>query len=125
MFIQSTCNIRSSREEEEWPAPGYTGGEGSNKRYDECEPRPGWYCTTNNESSLPPEQQQITRAPVPPLPRIPAPGDPDYVYSDYVTKRNPNDNDKEGDPIPEAIEEVQEEVEEEETKDRVPIMEIF
>lgn len=22
MFIQSTCNIRSSREEEEWPAPG-------------------------------------------------------------------------------------------------------
>ena len=26
------------------------------KRYDECEPRPGWYCTTNNESSLQPEQ---------------------------------------------------------------------
>jgi hypothetical protein len=57
--------------------------------------------------------------------KIPAPGDLYYVYPDDVTKRNPNDNDKEGDPIPEAIEEVQEEVEEEETKDRVPIMEIF
>jgi hypothetical protein len=34
--------------------------------------------------------------------KIPAPGDLYYVHPDDVTKRNPNDNDKEGDPILEA-----------------------
>ena len=40
--------------------------------------------------------------------KIPAPGDLYYVHPDDVTKRNPNDNDKEGDSIPEAQEEEKE-----------------